>query len=51
VNVECVTKYFQCYATHTGQHKSLVNLDGFNGGMELAGVLKILQVLVKEHGV
>jgi len=36
---------------HTGQHKCLVNLEGFSGGMELAGVLKILQILAKEHGV
>jgi hypothetical protein len=29
VNVECVTKYFQCSETHTGQRKYLVNLEGF----------------------
>jgi hypothetical protein len=30
VNVECVTKYFQCSETHTGQHKCLVNFEGFH---------------------
>jgi len=30
VNVECVTKYFRCSETHAGQHKCLVNLEGFH---------------------
>lgn len=30
INVECVTKYFQCSDSHTGQHKYLVNLEGFH---------------------
>jgi hypothetical protein len=50
-DVECLTKYCHGCHNHTGKHHCVLNFEGFSGGMESAGVLKLFQRSVQNYGV
>ena len=51
IDVECITKY--CHGCNTGgeNHKCVLNYEGYSGGMESEGVVKIFQRSEEKYGV